>query len=71
MWFNLGYPQFALILSLPSGGVSWEQASASKESGIYGDIPVFYIGKSQYVANKKATGRTKDIADIEALGEEE
>ena len=48
-----------------------EQASASKESGIYGDIPVFYIGKSQYVANKKATGRTKDIADIEALGEEE
>jgi len=52
-------------------GVSWEQADASKEPGMYGDVPVFYIGKNQYVANKKATGRTKDIADIEALGEED
>jgi hypothetical protein len=31
---------------------------------------VNYIGKKQYIANKKAIGRTKDIADIEALGEE-
>jgi hypothetical protein len=31
---------------------------------------VHYIGVNQYVANKKAMGRAKDIADIEALGEE-
>ena len=29
-----------------------------------------FIGKTQYIANKKAIGRAKDIADIEALGEE-
>jgi hypothetical protein len=68
---QLGLPQVRIDIITSISGVSWEQASASKESGIYGDIPVFYIGKSQYVANKKATGRTKDIADIEALGEEE
>jgi hypothetical protein len=51
-------------------GVSWEQADATKEPGLYGNVPVKYIGKKQYVTNKKAIGRAKDIADIEALGEE-
>ncbi len=31
---------------------------------------VSYIGRDQFVSNKKATGRQKDLADLEALGEE-
>jgi hypothetical protein len=49
-------------------GVSWKQAEAGKESGLYGDVPVHYIGKKQLIANKRALGRNKDKADIEALG---
>ena len=30
-------------------------------------IPV--IGRSEYLKNKRATGRMRDLADIEALGE--
>ena len=30
-------------------------------------IPV--IGRSEYLKNKRATGRLRDLADIEALGE--
>ena len=35
----------------------------------YGDMPVSYIGREQCVANKRATGQTKDVADLEVLGE--
>ena len=38
--------------------------------GTYGDVPVYYIGKEQFIANKRAIGRTKDLADVEALGEQ-
>jgi hypothetical protein len=57
-----------LITSLT--GVSWEEADASKEAGSFGDVPVHYIGRDQFIANKRATGRKKDLADIEALGQD-
>ncbi|RPJ08303.1 MAG: hypothetical protein EHM28_04645 [Spirochaetaceae bacterium] len=50
-------------------GVSWETAWTGKAEGRYGDIPVNVIGKKELLLNKRATGRTKDLADIEALGE--
>jgi len=67
---QLGLPPVRIDIITSISGVTWEQANASKEAGMYGDLPVYYIGKEQYVANKRATGRTKDIADIEALGED-
>ncbi len=48
-------------------GVSWGEAWASREQGTYGDIPVFFIGRQELIDNKRATGRTKDLADVEAL----
>ncbi len=50
-------------------GVTWEQVASNRVNGIYGDIPVYYIGKEEFIANKKAISRHKDLADIEALGE--
>ena len=50
-------------------GVSWEEVAANREEGIYGDIAVYYIGKKEFIQNKRAIGRKKDLADIEALGE--
>jgi len=35
----------------------------------YGDVPVFYIGRAEFILNKRASGRFKDLADLEALGE--
>ena len=49
-------------------GVEWEDAWASRMQGVYGDTPVFFIGRSALFANKRAAGRAKDLADIEALG---
>jgi Nucleotidyl transferase AbiEii toxin, Type IV TA system len=50
-------------------GVSWEEVFAGRMAGRYGDVPVHYIGRAQFIANKRATGRTRDLADLEALGE--
>ena len=48
-------------------GVSWEEAWGSRKSGFYGDVPVNFIGVEALIANKKAVGRMKDLADVEAL----
>ncbi|MBC7247231.1 MAG: hypothetical protein H5T73_05580 [Actinobacteria bacterium] len=49
-------------------GVTWEEADAGKVSGTYGDVPVSFLGREQLVANKRALGRKRDLADLEAIG---
>jgi len=46
---------------------NWDQAWASRDQGVYGGVPVFFIGREVLLANKRATGRIKDLADVEAL----
>ena len=67
---QLGVPPVRIDLITSITGVSWEQADTGKVSGKYGDINVHYLGRDQYTQNKRATGRKKDLADLEALGEE-
>jgi hypothetical protein len=33
------------------------------------ELLALYIGREQLVANKRATGRLRDLADLEALGD--
>ena len=66
---QLGVPPVRIDLITSITGVSWDEAWAGRVAGRYGDIPVYYIGREQFVANKRATGRTKDVAALEVLGE--
>jgi hypothetical protein len=65
---QLGVPPVRIDILTTITGVSWRRADSGKESGLYGDIPVHFLGKQQYIENKRATGRIKDLADLEALG---
>jgi len=47
-------------------GVSWEEIAEGREEGNYGDVTVYYIGRRDFIQNKRAIGRKKDLADIEA-----
>ncbi len=67
---QLGFPPVRVDIVTSITGVSWEEAASGRIEGIYGDIPVYYIGREQFVSNKRALGRKKDLADLEALGEE-
>ena len=66
---QLGVPPVRIDLLTTLSGVSWEEACAGRVAGCYGDVPVHFIGRSEYLRNKRAIGRRKDAADIEALGE--
>ena len=66
---QLGVPPVRIDLITSITGVSWDEAWAGRVAGRYGDMSVYYIGRAQFVANKRATGRTRDVADLEVLGE--
>jgi predicted nucleotidyltransferase len=67
---QLGYPPVRIDLVTSISGVSWEEVSANMVDGEYGNVPVKYIGRTEFVRNKRAIGRKKDLADLEALGVE-
>ena len=67
---QLGVPPIRIDILTAITGVSWEEAYSGKVEGKYGDMTVHYIGRKQFIENKRATGRTRDLADLEALGEE-
>jgi hypothetical protein len=69
MVVQLGVPPVRIDIITRVSGVSWEKADAGKVPGHYVDTPVYFISREDFVANKRATGRKKDAADLEALGE--
>lgn len=70
MVIQLGVAPVRVDIVTSLTGVDWEQAYSGRVRGKYGDVSVDYIGRQQFIANKRATGRKRDLADLEALGEE-
>ena len=66
---QLGHPPVRIDIITSLTGLSWEQIEAGKEAGGLGQIEVYYIGKKELIQNKRALGRKKDLADLEALDE--
>ncbi|HEX5020193.1 MAG TPA: hypothetical protein VFX54_06025 [Candidatus Binatia bacterium] len=66
---QLGVAPVRIDLITSITGVSWDEAFTGKIVSSYGAVPVHYIGRQQFVLNKRATGRKRDLADLEALGE--
>lgn len=67
---QLGVPPVRVDLITSPTGVSWEEVLSTCVEGKYSDIPVKYIGRDEFIMNKRATGRKKDMADLEAPREE-
>ena len=65
---ELGYPLVRVVILTSISGVSIDEVFAGRIEGEFGKVRVFYIGLSHFIANKRATGRSQDIADLEALG---
>jgi hypothetical protein len=66
---QLGVSPVRIDLITSITGVTWEEALAGRIPSTYGDVPVHYIGREQLIVNKRATGRKRDLADLEMLGE--
>lgn len=64
---QLGFPPVRIDIITSLTGVVWEEAFAGRVPGRFGDVEVSYLGKSQFIKNKRVIGRHKDLADIEAI----
>ncbi len=64
---QLGVAPNRIDLMTAIDGVSFDEAWATRVSGTFGEVPVFYLGRDSFLANKRAAGRPQDLADIDAL----
>ena len=67
---QLGYPPVRIDLLTSITGVSWEEAFTERVEAHFDDTPVAFLGKKELIKNKRALGRARDLADLEAIGTE-
>ena len=65
---QLGFPPIRIDIVTSISGVSWQEAFAGREQTNLDDLICPFIGRNEFIQNKKAIGRHKDISDIESLG---
>ena len=66
---QLGFPPVRIDLMTVLEGLTRQETWESRNRGMFGDQPIFYLGRDAFVKNKRALGRHKDLADLELLGE--
>ena len=64
---QIGVAPIRIDIMTSLDGVSWDDVARDREPGLFGDTNVYYIGKEQFILNKRAIGRKKDLADLDAL----
>lgn len=67
---QLGVEPVQIHIMSAISGVSWEEAWAGHAIARCGSSEVGFLGRAEFLKNKRASGRLKDLADIEALGGE-
>ncbi|WP_454061100.1 nucleotidyltransferase [Candidatus Nitrospira salsa] len=65
--FQIGVAPSRIDVLTSITGVVFEEAWKNKIEITIEDLTVFCIGKNDLLVNKKATGRPKDLADVDSL----
>lgn len=66
---EMGVAPVQIHLMSAIDGVSWEEVWKTRVEGPFGAHTVPFIGRDAFLRNKRASGRPKDLADVEALRE--
>jgi hypothetical protein len=64
---QIGYPPLRIDILNSIDGVGFDEAYMDKRTIDVGGIPIPYIGLNEFIQNKRASGRSKDLIDIQAL----
>jgi len=67
---QLGLPPWRVDILTSISGVAFDEAWSERVEDFFDDVRVPFIGRAAFIRNKRASGRTKDLADIESLGQE-
>lgn len=67
---QFGLPPYRIDILTAISGVTFDEAWRERVEDYFNGVRVPFIGRSAFIRNKRASGRKKDLADLEALGEE-
>ena len=65
--FQIGVPPGRIDVLTELTAITFDEAWTTREQGQFLDIVVDFIGREAFIHNKRATGRAKDLGDIEGL----
>lgn len=65
--YQLGLPPRRIDVLTAISGVSFDEAWATRVEVQVGETPVAFLGRESLLRNKVASGRPKDLADLEIL----
>jgi len=65
--FRIGESPMQIDILLQISGIDYNAATTDAVDGAYGDVPVRFLGRDALIRNKKASGRPKDLADVDLL----
>ena len=65
--FQIGVPPGRIDILTELTGLAFADAWATRIRRPFGDIDADFIDRASFLRNKRATGRLKDLADIEGM----
>jgi hypothetical protein len=65
--YQMGVPPGRIDILTELTGLTFEQAWPSRIRRPFGEIEVDFIDRTSFLRNKRATGRLKDLSDIEGM----
>lgn len=66
---QFGLPPYRIDLLTGVSGVTFDEAWPKRVEELFEGVRAPFIGRDELIRNKRATGRTRDLADLESLGE--
>ncbi|NOT32718.1 MAG: hypothetical protein HOP12_00965 [Candidatus Eisenbacteria bacterium] len=67
--YQIGLPPRRIDVLTSLTALEFPEAWKSRVAGRMGDAECCFLGREQLIKNKRAVGRARDLADLEALGE--
>jgi hypothetical protein len=68
--FQIGLPPARIDILTSLSGVTFDEAWANRTTVVVAGLSLPVIGRSQFIQNKRAVGRPRDLADLADLGVE-
>jgi hypothetical protein len=65
--YQIGVPPARIDILTALTGLTFDDAWVGRIRRPFGDVEVDFIGREAFVRNKRATGRPKDLGDIDGL----
>jgi hypothetical protein len=65
--YQIGVPPGRIDILTELTGITFAEAWPDRLRRHFGDIEVDFIGRDAFIRNKRATGRPKDLGDIEGM----